>query len=420
MKSREILKHPLTQVAVMTGAALVHTAWKDHRLKTHRSIEMKPGLEFAVDVAGAPFTDTTRWAAVHRIHHATPDANLLPAIEYADAIAWLNQHPEVQGFTVPDTVRGIDPAAEVMTHDEVLAVGALGKELADGLYVPQQDYTPEELERILYGDAPRYLYEAPHADKKAVPNIDGFNASLYDIRYILRDPHSPALHPDGMRGIAIHNMPLYEDVVAFYEKNPQYMPADLEFSERERKTEANKGKIRLGLIAVNMAWRMVADRPRTGREVAGSAAKGATITGIGTLGLIAGGNIVNSLGHGGKENFATAQFAKDFWRGRVRVKDNGTYTTDNALLSPPTLGEVGGQYEHHEDPSLIAYTHETGLKKFLVDPFGTTTEFMARHNIGMRVGPGFEGPRPDMPSDAVLKQEEIRRRYIQQESREER
>lgn len=56
----------------------------------------------------------------------------------------------------------------------------------------------------------------------------------------------------------------------------------------------------------------------------------------------------------------------------MRVKDNGTYTTDNVLLSPPTLGEVGGQYEHHEDPSLIAYTHKKGLKKFMVDPFGAT------------------------------------------------
>ena len=157
---------------------------------------------------------------------------------------------------------------------------------------------------------------------------------------------------------------------------------------------------------------MVADRPRTAREVAASATKGAIITGHGMLGLIVGGNIVNSLGRGGKENSASRQFAKDFWQGNVRVKDNGTYTTDNALLSPPTLGEVGGQYEHHEDPSLISYTHEKGLEKFLVDPFGTMTEFMADHDIGMSRGPGFEGPRPDMPSDAVLKIEEIRRQYI--------
>ena len=30
----------------------------------------------------------------------------------------------------------------------------------------------------------------------------------------------------------------------------------------------------------------------------------------------------------------------------------------------------------------------------------------------MRVGPGFEGRRPDLPSDAVLKIEELRREYI--------
>ena len=87
---------------------------------------------------------------------------------------------------------------------------------------------------------------------------------------------------------------------------------------------------------------MVADRPRTAREVATSATKGAIITGLGMLGLIAGGNIVNSPGHGGKENSASRQFAKGFWQGNVRVKDNGTYITDKALLSPPTIGEVGG------------------------------------------------------------------------------
>jgi fatty-acid desaturase len=89
MKSREVPRKvresPLTQLGIMTMTALVHTAWKDHREKTHRSVKMGKTLEAAVDIAGAPFTDTTRWAATHRIHHATPDANLLPTIEYTDA-----------------------------------------------------------------------------------------------------------------------------------------------------------------------------------------------------------------------------------------------------------------------------------------------------------------------------------------------
>lgn len=168
---------------------------------------MGPVLETAVDVAGAPFTDTTRWAATHRIHHATPDADLRPAIEYTDAVAWLEAYPEIaEQYAVPERVAGIDPAVESMSHQEVLAVGKLSKELVDGLYQPQETYSPDELAKIFYGTEPRYLYEDPHGNRDAVPSIDGYNASLDDIRYLLRDPHSPALHPDGMKGWAALNM----------------------------------------------------------------------------------------------------------------------------------------------------------------------------------------------------------------------
>jgi hypothetical protein len=111
--------------------------------------------------------------ATHRIHHATPDADLRPAIEYTDAVAWLEAHPEIaaEQYAVPERIAGIDPLA-----------------------------------KILYGTEPRYLYEDPHGNRDAVPSIDGSNASLDDIRYLLRDPHSPALHPDGMKGWAALNM----------------------------------------------------------------------------------------------------------------------------------------------------------------------------------------------------------------------
>lgn len=413
MKGHEFAKSSPVQLGVIVGSALVHTAWKDHRAKTHRSIELSPPLDLAVDIAGGAFTDTTRWAATHRIHHSTPDVNLVPSIEYADLIEWLDQNPEVAArYEIPDEVVGIDPAMEVMTHEEVMEVGQLGKDLVKGMYQTKPTYSAEEIEEILYGQAPRYLYESPKGGMDDIPEIDGYDASLQDIRYILRDPHSPALHPNGMRGIAVYNMPLYQSVVKFFENNPQYMPEDLAFTPREKFIEKHKKAIRLGFIAVNIAWRLAAERPTNVREAAVSAAKGAVVAGIGTLALIAGGNIVNSLGHGGKEKFNSKQFTKDLMDGTVRVKDNGTYTTDNALLSPPTLGEVGGQYEHHEDPSLIAYTHETGIKKVATDPFGAATEFMATHGIGMKTGPGFNGPRPDMPSEAALRLEDIRRNYL--------
>ncbi len=412
MKNREILKSPVTQLAVMTGAALVHTAWKDHRAKTHRSVELSPAVDAGLDIAGGPFTDTTRWAATHRVHHHTPDTNLLPAIEYTDLMQWFMDNPDRQaGYDMPDTLAGIDPAMPTMRAEDVYEVGVLAKQLVEGKYAPAEDYTPEDIERILYGTDPRYYYERPTGDMKAVPTV-GENPSLHDIRYLLRDPHSPALHPDGLRGIAVYNMPLYQDVVKFFENNPQYMPDDLEFTPREAWIEAHKREVRLGFVAANMAARVVAEQPRTAGEVAKSAARGAIISGLGTLGLIAGGNIVNSLGHGGGVKIGSRQFWRDVRDGTVRPKENGTYTTNNRLLSPPTLGEVGGQFEHHEDPSLIAYTHDTGVKKWATDPFGSVTEFLATRGIGMQVGPGFEGRRPDLPSDAVLKVEELRRQYL--------
>ena len=151
-----------------------------------------------------------------------------------------------RAFPLPTEVAGIDPALEWMAHDEVVETGMLGKALVEGLYEPQAKYTDEELRRILYGSEPRYLYESPKGDGGNVPTIDGSHASLNDIRYLLRDPHSPVLHPDSMRGIAVYNIPLYQDVVTFYERNPQYMPDDLEFSEREAWTEAHKKQVRLG------------------------------------------------------------------------------------------------------------------------------------------------------------------------------
>lgn len=412
MKKRELLRNPATQLAFMTGAALVHTAWKDHRAKTHRSIELSKPVDFAMDVFGGPFTDTTRWAATHRIHHHTPDTNLVPWVKYADLQEWFAANPHVAArYDQPTLLSGMDPAMQWVTHDDAMEVGGLAKELLAGKYVPQQNYSDQEIRDILYGTEPRYYYEHPHGDMDAVPTIDGFHASIDDIRFIARDPHSPVLCPDGMRNVMIYNMPLYQDVVKFYERNPQYMPSDLTFTKREQWIEDHKKAVRLGFVATNIAARIIAERPRTPGETAKSALRGAVVSGIGTLALIAGGNIVNSLGHGGGVNFGSKQFIKDLKDGTVRVKDNGTYTTNNVLLSPPTLGEVGGQFEHHEDPSLIAYTHEKGIKKALVDPFGALTEFLAKHNVGMRVGPGFEGRRPDLPSDAVLAIERKRREY---------
>lgn len=289
-------------------------------------------------------------------------------------------------------------------------LGDLARTLVDGRFKPQDHYSDDEIDRILFGSEARYLYEAPKGDKTAVRPVDD-EATLWDLRYLLRDSHSPALHPDGMRGIALHNRKLYEDTVRFFEQNPQFMPPDIVSTPREAWIEDHKKQVRFGLVGASIVARVVAEQPRTAKEYGASAVRGAAVAGIATLALIAGSNIVNSLGHGGEVKLASRQCWNYLLSGEVRMKKNGTYTTNNRLLSPPTLGEVGGQFEHHEDPSLIVYTHETGLKKFAIDPFGATTELMARHNMGISKGEGFEGRRPDMPSDAVLFLEQLRRDY---------
>ena len=412
MKSKEILRHPGTQLLATAMVPLLKTAILDHRESTHRSVETGPFVRTALEIAGSPFTDNKRWAATHRVHHSTADANLLPFIELADYLAWRQANPDLQTkLDLPDRISGLDPALPEMSFEDAVQVGELARQLVDGKYLPKQSYSSVEAVRILYSADPRYLYESPKGNKDAVKKV-GDDPSLWDIRYVLRDPHSPALHPQGLRGIGMQNRHLYDDVVTFFTLNPQFMPDDLVHTKREAWIEDNKKIVRLGFVATSVVARLAIDRPRTRSELAKSTATGAVISGLATMALIAGGNIVNSLGHGGDVPFFSTDFVEDVKTGRVRVKSNGRYTANSTIASIATLDEVGGQLEHHDDPSLIAYTQKTGLAKFVDAPFGTIVEAFAKRNIGMRVGPGFEGRRPDLPSDAVLKIEELRREYI--------
>ena len=280
MRKREIVRRGVMQTAALTAGALIHTAWKDHRTKTHRSIELSRATDLTMDIAGGAFTDSNRWAAVHRIHHSTPDANLYPAVQFADMMTWLENHPEVRdGYRIPEAVRGLDPAVPEMSLQEAMTLGEKARQLVAGAYQPKADYTPEEIEQLLYASEPRYLYEAPKGDKNAVPMVD-VNATLWDLRYLLRDPHSPALHPDGMLGIAVNNRPLYEDTVEFFERNPQFMPEDIMETAREKWIWEHKKAVRWGMVGANVVARVIAERSRTVPEVARSSARGAAVAGV--------------------------------------------------------------------------------------------------------------------------------------------
>ncbi len=414
-KVRRVAGNPITESALIAGIATVHTAWMDHRQATHRSIQLHEPFDTALNVAGSPFTTTKYWAGVHLDHHSTPDINLYPAVRLANLATWLANHPEYdEAFPLPSRVWGLDPALPFLGTTRAIEIGREAESLVAGSYVPQAHYTDQEIGEILYQPTPKFFYEHNKGDKSAVPTVAPEDATLWDRRFELRDPHSPALHAMGIMGILRYNRPLYEDDVAYYTQNRDRLPEHLQLSDLEQFLSDHKTGMRLALVGGAATYAMLMRGNETLFDYLKSGAYGAAATGVGTGVLIGAGNMVNALGHGGAADFFSREFIGDLKRNIVRVKPNGTYTTNNALLSPGTLGEVGGQFEHHEDPSLIAYTHEKGLKKAIVDPFGTMTEFLAKRNLGMSVGPGFDGRRPDLPSDAALMIEAERRAIYEQ------
>ncbi|HRC28543.1 MAG TPA: hypothetical protein PKV96_04125, partial [Candidatus Saccharimonas sp.] len=150
-KTGEILRSPWVQLGAMTLVPLLKTTILDHREATHRSLTPGKVVRGALEVAGAPFTDTSRWAAVHMDHHSCTDANLVPSVEIADLVDWLDTHPDVAArYAVPETFYGLDPGLPEMSRDEVLQLGKLSKQLVEELYVPQADYDDATIVRILY------------------------------------------------------------------------------------------------------------------------------------------------------------------------------------------------------------------------------------------------------------------------------
>ncbi len=423
-----VAKHPVTQGAVELGTPLLKTTILDHRFRTHDSVIPGRWTRLALEVMGAPFTDTSRWAMLHLDHHSCTDADLRPAIELHDLIEWLQGHPEeFARHPLPETVYGIDPGVPEMALDDAVAVGALARQLVEGKYLPQQHYTTEEVERILRGRQPRYLYEEPSGNKAAVKAV-GSEPSLYDIRFMLRDPHSPVLHPDGVRGILFHNLQLYDDAVTFYNRNEELVPEFLRRTPTEEFIEKHKKAIRLGATALSAATRVALDQPKSPQEAAKSALLGAGIFATASGILIAGSAIVNAGGHAGDMNIGLKQLGYNFLDGTVAMKPDGTYSMKlkgswavkqfASAVSLGTLDEVNGQEIHHINPWRVAYTDKTGFEGFREAPFGTVVDQMARRGILFTLGPGYPDRerRPDMPSEAleyltVLRQREYARSH---------
>lgn len=413
----ESLVHTALLTIAAGAANELNTATRDHRVYTHRSLAFRnEGVEKAALYAGGHLTDTKRWACVHRVHHSTPDANLVGFVKLADYADYLSKpganasgHPEI-----PDKIYGLDPAVESIDFNTAYEIGSLARDLVGGLYQPPAEYSAAAGTQILYSNALRYLYEDPKIMKRDRKNPVVFDPanppSLDQIRFLLRDPHSPALHKRGVLGILTHNVPQYGYVENNFE-DPIFRPADLQSDELGEKIRNNRGKLRLAYVGGMMLTNVLLGNKESAAKAARNAFLGAAASGGAVVILIGGGNGTNALGHAGDWDKLTWD---DIKHGKVHPKMDGTYTSNSVLLSAPTLDEVGAQEAHHDHPELIAYTEETGLAAVKSAPFGKFLEFMVRHGIIFKNGDNFAGMdhRPDEPSEAVLVLQDYRAKQL--------
>jgi len=429
----EITQHPnAVSAAVAVGMAAAEaavlvgvTTIYNHRELTHDSLKLGRVAKWIAQTAlRAIGHDPNTWAAVHGDHHSNSDGDISTIIEQADFIKWVDAHPQLNDLTLPDAYPNLDPVA-VLTREHVLTIGEAGRELIEGLYDPPTTYSDAETAYLIDTEHPRYLYDPRRnflqrwSDRRAgVPQKEPPpSRSLQSLRYKLRDPHSPALHRYGVFGVWTDNLPLFRSGAAPYKDNsnrPERLRQDP--AERIGRNQAlGFTNFFLGNIAVSEAIHYAADIDRPVQALM----VGAVAGGLAIGGLIFGGNTTNALGHAGERPL------KAFWDSMIgrfrhqsvppRVKPDGTFTTNEPILGPPTCDEAGLQENHHKRTDLIAYSWQKGIKKFKEAPFGTVVEWFARHHVLMEPGNNFKEltnagkPRPDMPTRALQLLEAARR-----------
>lgn len=430
-KPRNIGKYarPAAEIAAAGLASAFVTAAgitaRNHRELTHRSIILHPWLQQLADFDQRTIGvgDTTIWADVHRTHHGIPDATLFPFWHIARAVRWMNQNPgKVDGVTFPDTFPHLDPYVDRFSREDVFEIGMqadtiMRQRLGDA-YKEPTGYTPDELNSLFHPTEPTYYYPK---DKHVGPYSQDDIAEL-----LLGDPHSPVrIRPpelNGVRGVLKQNYPLYTRAAELFRKRPELKSADLQ-SEGDGNKEVTLAHRIAGVLipAGVVLLRRGKFKPK---DFAIALAAGAAIFELKTGYVVAGGNIVNSLGHAGELNRQTLKAALQNKVFQPRLKADGTVATDTTAtgilgraLSAATFDEVGGQAEHHKSPEKIAYTSQKGWRAWRDAPWGMTLETLADSKWFplLKGGAGFnlkEGePRPDQPIRAM---EIIHRRRAEQ------
>lgn len=402
------------------------TTLLDHRKLTHRSIELALPLEKAIESEHRDhgITDPTVWASVHRVHHRFSDVSIEPFYKISRAIAWINENQEkAAGVNIPDSFKYLDPFVDEFSRDDVLEIGRLGeqevRERMGPEYEEPQGYTSYELNKILNPAGPQYYY--PTEKRREGPYTQDEIARL-----LLGDPHSPARIPppqrNGIRGVVSKNVGLYSDAAKMFTARPDLKPEDLQ-EENDEIRKAGLKDILSGLLLPSVAVLLKRGEYKP-KDFAIAAAGGAAIYGTKIGFVILGGNTTNAFGHAGRLTGPRITEAIGKNKFKLVPNEDGSLTTDTkyagipgAVLSRMTLDEVGGQQEHHSDPSKIAYTSRDGKEAFKEAPFGSIVSKLAKSRWFplIKEGKGFdlkEGEtRPDVPQRAV---EIIHRRRAEQ------
>ncbi len=386
---------------------------RSHRELTHRSIVLHPILQRAFDFEQRTVTiDTRLWAGVHRIHHHMPDVALAPFSRIANAVKWIDSHPdEVKGVKVPETYPHLDPFVDKFTLAQVVEIGDLATEFfkrrLGKLYKPTESYRAEELTALLNPEQPTYWY--PHRSHKGAYTQE----EMEDI--LGGDPHSPLRFPDlnGIRTELLHIPKVNEGAASLLRAHPELLSEDL---QREDGQYKHYGKLDMAVgFGIASAAVLIARGKYTPKDFLIAAIQGSAINSI-KIGLqLIGGNTVNAFGHAGSiTGREMIEVVKGKEYNKIQVNRDGTVSTDavkagliGRFLGAYTFDEVGGQKEHHDDPSKIAYTSEAGSKAVQEAPWGSFISFLAESKWVPFINPGSgfnlkEGERRPDEADPIL------------------
>lgn len=416
-RGREVAKKAAKTGATLAAFAGAYAAigaaditMRNHREKTHRSLEIHPWVAQIFDTLQRTYGGhPIEWAAVHRIHHSATDASLAPFWRINRALEWLDNNPDhAEIVKVPEKFPHLDPFVESFSEADVRGIGKyadnlLRKRLGD-TYEEPGVYKPQELRKLLNPTEPQYFY--PTEQHKGPYTQDDIAEIL------LGDPHSPVrVRKNGVRGVIKDNYTYYKNAGDLFREKPHLKEKDLR-DEKSEKPITRKDYM-LG-VAVPAAAVFLMRGEWSPVGAAKAVAAGAVIDAGRIAYLLAGGNVVNSLGHAGELNqrlLAKALREETF---KPRVKPDGSVTTDavdagfiGRALSWATLDEVGGQDQHHLYPGNIAYTSEKGWKAWRDAPWGMTLKTLAESKYFplLKPGKGFDlkpgEVRPDMPNDGL-------------------